>query len=73
MDKVSALAVRAYKGENVSTVNAMLGSRSPSEVVVQLEMLDRFAQNQEKDVRQVADLRDELAAQKGRWTRWWSS
>ncbi|GAB4104944.1 NlpC/P60 family protein [Micromonospora taraxaci] len=64
MDKVSALAVRAYKGETVSTVNAMLGSRSPSEVVSQLEMLDRFAHNQQQDVREVADLRDELAAQK---------
>ena len=56
--------MRAYKGETVSTVNAMLGSRSPSEVVSQLEMLDRFAHNQQQDVREVADLRDELAAQK---------
>ncbi|GLZ56649.1 NlpC/P60 family protein [Micromonospora parva] len=64
MDKVGALAARAYKGENVLTVNAVLGSRSPSEVVGQLEMLDRFAHNQQKDVREVADLRDQLAAQK---------
>ncbi|MCM0674090.1 NlpC/P60 family protein [Micromonospora phytophila] len=64
MAKVSALAVRAYKGENVSTINAMLGSESPSEVVVQLELLDRFAQTQQQDVRQVADLRDRLAATK---------
>ncbi|MEU8332543.1 NlpC/P60 family protein [Micromonospora sp. NPDC048839] len=64
MDKVSALAVRAYKGENVLTVNAVLGSQSPSEVVGQLEMLDRFAHNQQQDVREVSDLRDELARQK---------
>ncbi|MEU0547057.1 NlpC/P60 family protein [Micromonospora sp. NPDC005979] len=64
MDKVSALAVRAYMGENLSTVNTMLGSRSPSEMVGQLEMLDRFAHNQQEDVRQVADLRNELARQK---------
>ncbi|MCX5068457.1 NlpC/P60 family protein [Micromonospora lupini] len=64
MNKVSALAVRAYMGENLSTVNTMLGSRSPSEVVGQLEMLDRFAHNQQQDVRQVAGLRDELARQK---------
>ncbi|MET8281299.1 NlpC/P60 family protein [Micromonospora sp. NPDC005174] len=64
MNKVSALAVRAYMGQNLSTVNTMLGSRSPSEVVGQLEMLDRFAHNQQQDVRQVADLRDELARQK---------
>ncbi|MBM7491731.1 cell wall-associated NlpC family hydrolase [Micromonospora luteifusca] len=64
MNKVSALAVRAYKGENVATVNAVLGSRSPGEVVGQLEMLDRFAHNQQQDVREVADLRDDLAAQK---------
>ncbi|MFI7606954.1 NlpC/P60 family protein [Micromonospora sp. NPDC049366] len=64
MNKVSALAVRAYKGENVSTINAVLGSHSPGEVVGQLELLDRFAYNQQQDVRQVADLRDELARQK---------
>ncbi|MFC4019524.1 NlpC/P60 family protein [Micromonospora sp. GCM10011542] len=64
MDKVSALAVRAYKGENVSTVNAMLGSQSPSDMVGQLEMLDRFAHDQQQDVQQVTDLRDELARQK---------
>ncbi|MGK5737622.1 NlpC/P60 family protein [Micromonospora sp. URMC 103] len=64
MDKVSALAVRAYKGETVSTVNAVLGSRTPGEVVGQLEMLDRFAHNQQQDVQQVVELRDELARQK---------
>ncbi|MFC0507314.1 NlpC/P60 family protein [Micromonospora costi] len=64
MTKVSALAVRAYKGENVSTINAVLGSQSPSEVVGQLEMLDRFAHNQQQDIQQVVELRDELARQK---------
>ncbi|RKF27473.1 glycoside hydrolase [Micromonospora globbae] len=64
MDKVGALAARAYKGENLSTVNAMLGSRSPSELMGQLELLDRFAQTQQKDVQQVAQLRDELVRQK---------
>ncbi|MER7889011.1 NlpC/P60 family protein [Micromonospora sp. NPDC094482] len=64
MDKVSALAVRAYKGENVLTINAVLGSQNPSEVVGQLELLDRFAHNQQQDVQQVANLRDQLARQK---------
>ncbi|MEV5691088.1 NlpC/P60 family protein [Micromonospora globbae] len=64
MDKVGALAARAYKGENLSTVNAMLGSRSPSELMGQLELLDRFAQTQQKDVQQVAQLCDELVRQK---------
>ncbi|MGN9763990.1 NlpC/P60 family protein [Micromonospora sp. SD12] len=64
MEKVGALAARAYKGENVSVVNALLGSRSPGEMVGQLELLDRFAQHQQQDVRQVAELRDRLAAKK---------
>ncbi|MET7751723.1 NlpC/P60 family protein [Micromonospora sp. NPDC005367] len=64
MNKVGVLAVRAYKGENLSTVNALLGSQSPSDVVGQLELLDRFAHNQQTDVAQVVDLRDELARQK---------
>ncbi|MGC4788596.1 NlpC/P60 family protein [Micromonospora sp. DT178] len=64
MEKVAALAARAYKGENVSALNALLGSRSPSEMVGQLELLDRFAQHQQQDVRQVAELRDRLAAKK---------
>lgn len=64
MQKVSALAVRAYKGENVLTINAVLGSSSPGEVVGQLELLDRFAERQQRDVQQVADLRDQLTAKK---------
>jgi cell wall-associated NlpC family hydrolase len=64
LERVSALAVRAYKGENVSAVNALLGSRSPDQMVGQLELLDRFAQHQQQDVRQVAELRDRLAAKK---------
>ncbi|MEV5769069.1 NlpC/P60 family protein [Micromonospora sp. NPDC052213] len=64
MEEVSALAVRAYKGENVSAVNALLGSRSPDQMVGQLELLDRFAQHQQQDVRQVAELRDRLAEKK---------
>ncbi|QDY05814.1 glycoside hydrolase [Micromonospora sp. HM134] len=64
MNQVSGLAVQAYKGENVSTVNALLGSRSPSQVVEQLGLLDRFASRQQREVREVAQLRDELAATK---------
>ncbi|PZF99822.1 C40 family peptidase [Micromonospora deserti] len=64
MEQVGALAVRAYKGENVATVNAVLDSRSPGEVVGQLELLDRFAERQQEEVRQVADLRDRLVATK---------
>ncbi|WP_422753946.1 NlpC/P60 family protein [Micromonospora sp. WMMD708] len=64
MNQVSGLAVQAYKGENVSTVNALLGSRSPSQVVEQLGLLDRFASRQQREVQEVARLRDELAATK---------
>ena len=64
MDQVSGLAVEAYKGEHVSTVNAVLGSRSPSDVVAGLELLDRFARRQQQEVRTVVELRDQLAAKK---------
>ncbi|WP_243715421.1 NlpC/P60 family protein [Micromonospora sp. KC207] len=64
MEKVGGLAVEAYKGDNISTVNALLGSRTPSQMLGQLEMLDQFAQRQQRDVQAVVDLRDELAAKK---------
>ncbi|MEV0154128.1 NlpC/P60 family protein [Micromonospora sp. NPDC050686] len=64
MDQVSGLAAEAYKGDNVATVNALLGSRSPSELVDGLELLDRFADRQQRQIRGVAELRDRLAAQK---------
>ncbi|MEU5551657.1 MULTISPECIES: NlpC/P60 family protein [unclassified Micromonospora] len=62
MKRVGALAARAYRGEPVRAVNTLLGSRSPSEVVAQLGLLDRYARFQQEDVRQASELRDELAA-----------
>lgn len=64
MAKVGGLAVEAYKGENISAVNALLGSRSLSQMLGQLELLDQFAQRQQRDVQAVVDLRDQLAAKK---------
>ncbi|MFE9204086.1 NlpC/P60 family protein [Micromonospora sp. NPDC007230] len=64
LGQVSGLAADAYKGNNLSTVNALLGSRSPSEVVNSLELLDRFAHHQHEQVQAVMELRDELAAKK---------
>ncbi|RZU72517.1 cell wall-associated NlpC family hydrolase [Micromonospora kangleipakensis] len=64
MGQVGGLAADAYKGDNLSTVNALLGSRSPSDVVAGLELLDRFAHRQQQQVRNVVVLRDQLAAKK---------
>ncbi|MGC4808419.1 NlpC/P60 family protein [Micromonospora sp. DT233] len=64
MEKVSGFAVEAYKGENLSTVNALLGGGSPSRLLGQLEILDQFAERQQRDVRAVIELRDELTAKK---------
>ncbi|WP_240742312.1 NlpC/P60 family protein [Micromonospora zingiberis] len=64
MTRVGALAARAYKGGTVGAVNALLGSRSPGEVVEQIGLLDRYAHYQQQDVRQASELRDELAAAK---------
>ena len=55
----------AYKGDNVSTVNALLGSRSPSEVVGQPRNARPLrAPPAAATCSAVADLRDQLAAQK---------
>ncbi|MEU1808097.1 C40 family peptidase [Micromonospora aurantiaca (nom. illeg.)] len=64
LGQVGGLAADAYKGDNLSTVNALLGSRSPGDLVNGLELLDRFAHRQHEQVRSVEALRDELAAKK---------
>ncbi|SCL16031.1 NlpC/P60 family protein [Micromonospora inyonensis] len=64
MSKVGGLAVRAYKGENASALNAMLANPSPATVVHQLELLDQFARRQQDDIRHVVGLRDQLSARK---------
>ncbi|MFJ8578879.1 NlpC/P60 family protein [Micromonospora sp. NPDC093277] len=64
LGQVGGLAADAYKGNGISTVNALLGSRSPGEIVNSLELLDRFAHRQQQQVQAVADLRDQLAAKK---------
>ncbi|MEU4566040.1 NlpC/P60 family protein [Micromonospora sp. NPDC023956] len=64
MSKVGGLAVRAYKGENASALNAMLANPSPATVVHQLELLDQFARRQQADIRHVVELRNQLSARK---------
>ncbi|MEV0324894.1 NlpC/P60 family protein [Micromonospora echinospora] len=64
MSKVGGLAVRAYKGENASALNAMLANPTPATVVHQLELLDQFARRQQADIRHVVVLRDQLSARK---------
>lgn len=64
MEKVGALAVRAYKGEQTSAVNAILSSGTPDAFLNQLELLDQFARRQHTDVQAVVDLKQKLAAQK---------
>ncbi|TDC77950.1 glycoside hydrolase [Micromonospora sp. KC606] len=64
MKQISGLATQAYKGESLAVVNALLGSASPGELVGQLELLDRFAQRRQRELRAVRELRDDLAAQK---------
>ncbi|KXK58798.1 glycoside hydrolase [Micromonospora rosaria] len=64
MLRVSRLAVRAYKGESVSAVNAMLAGRTPGELISRIELIDRVAHRQHEDVRAARELRDELAARK---------
>ncbi|MGI5212501.1 NlpC/P60 family protein [Plantactinospora sp. CA-290183] len=64
MNRVSELAVEAYKGDRASAVNAVLTSKSPSALVGQLTVLDQFARRQQREVQSVVDLRAKYAAQK---------
>jgi cell wall-associated NlpC family hydrolase len=64
MNKVGTLAVRAYKGDEASAVNAILATGSPKQLINQLEVLDQFARHQQQDVRTVIDLKQKYAAQK---------
>jgi cell wall-associated NlpC family hydrolase len=64
MSKVGDLAVRAYKGEQTSALNAILSSDSPDTFINQLELLDQFARRQHSDVQAVLALKQELAAKK---------
>ncbi|WDZ86095.1 NlpC/P60 family protein [Micromonospora cathayae] len=64
MSKVDVLAVRAYKGESASALNAMLHSRSPATVVEHLGMIDQFARRRQAEIRHVVELRDQLTARK---------
>jgi cell wall-associated NlpC family hydrolase len=64
MDRVSELAVEAYKGDRASMVNAVLSSKKPSNVLGQLSVLDQFARRQQHEVQTVVDLRNKYAAEK---------
>ncbi|MGW0434665.1 C40 family peptidase [Micromonospora sp. NPDC003197] len=65
MGKVSELAVQAYKGNNASTLNAILATGSPTSLMDQLGVLDQFARQQQHDIQAVVDLKNKYAAQKG--------
>jgi cell wall-associated NlpC family hydrolase len=64
MSRVGELAVRAYKGDKTSALNAILTTGSPTTFVQQLEVLDQFARRQQADIHAVVDLKDRYAAQK---------
>lgn len=64
MGKVSDMAVRAYKGDNASAINAILTTDSPTMLADQLTILDQFARRQQHDVQAVVDLKEKYAAQK---------
>ncbi|GAB3819483.1 C40 family peptidase [Micromonospora zhanjiangensis] len=64
MSKVGELAVRAYKGDEASALNAILATGSPKELINKLEVLDQFARDQQQDVQAVVDLKARYAAQK---------
>jgi peptidoglycan DL-endopeptidase CwlO len=49
-DEVSDIAVNAFKGGNVSTVRALLGTGSPGELAEQLALLNQFARSQQETI-----------------------
>ena len=62
MGQVGGARRRAYKGEHLSTVNALLGSCSPGGCRGNPELLDRSPTASSRRCRPVAKLRDQLAA-----------
>lgn len=64
MTKVGDFAVRAYKGDKASALNAILTTGSPTTFVEQLEVLDQFARGQQKDIQAVVELKQRYSAQK---------
>jgi cell wall-associated NlpC family hydrolase len=64
MGRVSEFAVRAYKGDNTSAINAILTTGSPTMLADQLTVLEQFARRQAADVQAVVDLKEKYAAQK---------
>jgi cell wall-associated NlpC family hydrolase len=64
MGRVSEMAVRAYKGDKSSAINAILTTNSPTMLADQLTVLDQFARRQQHEVQAVVDLKEKYAAQK---------
>ena len=65
LGKVGQIAVQAYKGNEVSALNAILTSGTPTTLMDQLGLLDQIARGQQRDIQAVVDLRNSYAAQKG--------
>jgi cell wall-associated NlpC family hydrolase len=64
MARVGEFAAEQYKGGNLSTINALLSTGSPTTFGDQLVMLDQFARRSQADIQTVVDLRNEYSKQK---------
>jgi cell wall-associated NlpC family hydrolase len=64
MARVGEFAAEQYKGGNLSTLNALLSTGSPTTFSDRLVMLDQFARRSQADIQDVIDLRNEYNKQK---------
>ncbi|GAA2577613.1 C40 family peptidase [Dactylosporangium fulvum] len=64
MGQVSEIAVRAFKGGQVTALDVLLHTDSPEALLGQLAVVNEIARNQRASVRSVAEARDKLAGDK---------
>jgi cell wall-associated NlpC family hydrolase len=64
MARVGEFAAQQYKGGNLSALNALLATGSPTTFSDKLVLLDQFARRSQADIQNVVDLRNEYAKQK---------
>ncbi|MEH1123998.1 C40 family peptidase [Micromonospora sp. CPCC 206061] len=64
MARVGEFAAEQYKGGNLSTINALLTTGSPTTFGDHLVMLDQFARRSQADIQAVVDLRNQYSKQK---------
>jgi len=64
MDRVGLYSAQAYKSGKASALNAILNSDSPEQITDQFAFLEQLAKNQNRQISDVATVRDKYVADK---------